>query len=174
MLNNFDSCLAFVLRDDIEGGNDDDPQDSGGRTSRGITQREYNAYCRLHGSTAGDVWKAPADTIKAIYYHGYWQPYGDLIPKGLDLMFFDTAVNEGMGKSVTFLQHALGINADGHFGMVTADAVQHISNVSNVLGSMAEQRRAHYHSLGKFKRFGKGWLARVDKCMAAAKVMVGS
>jgi len=44
---NFAKALAWLRTS--EGGNDDDPDDSGGRTSRGITQREYNAYCEMAG-----------------------------------------------------------------------------------------------------------------------------
>ncbi len=46
MISNFAASLAFVLQD--EGGNDDDPDDHGGRTSRGITQRVWDAWLQLH------------------------------------------------------------------------------------------------------------------------------
>ena len=36
----------------------------------------------------------------------------------------DTAVNEGPGKAVLFLQRALGIAADEHFGIATALAMR--------------------------------------------------
>jgi len=176
MIQNFRACLAFDERKDIEGGNDDDSQDPGGRTSRGIEQFEYDAWCHLHGIPGGDVWKAPQDVIDAIYEHGYWQPYCDLLPRGLDLMYFDTAVNEGPGKAVPFLQRALRIVPDGHFGIVTASAVKAISaNVDYVklaIQVMAVERRDDYHRLRGFRRFGNGWLARVTKCETASVAML--
>src|SRR5215475_4531591 len=102
MFGNFSACLAFDERQDIEGGNDDDPQDPGGRTSRGIEQREYDAWNHLHGAPTGDVWTAPQHTIDAIFEHSYWQPYCDVLPLGIDLMYFDTAVNEGPHKATLF------------------------------------------------------------------------
>ena len=176
MIGNFQACLKFDERRDIEGGNDDDPDDPGGRTSRGITQREYDAWMHLHGGVSGDVWKAPQAVVDAIYEHSYWQPYSDLLPKGVDLMYFDTAVNEGPGKAVLFLQQALGIHADGHFGVVTASAVKTMSELPGGAGqcveAMAGERRGHYHRLPKFWKYGGGWLARVDKCVAAAQEML--
>jgi lysozyme family protein len=176
MIQNFRACLAFDERKDIEGGNDDDKQDPGGRTSRGIEQAEYDAWCHLHDIPTGDVWKAPQTIIDAIYEHSYWQPYCDLIPRGADLMYFDTAVNEGPGKAVLFLQRALGIYADGHFGIVTAAAVRRMgatsANVEAVINMMADERRDDYHRDRGFRRFGNGWLSRVTKCEAASVEML--
>jgi len=39
----------------FERGNDDDPQDPGGRTSRGIIQREYDKYSDRKGLPRRDV-----------------------------------------------------------------------------------------------------------------------
>lgn len=173
VLGNFKACLAFDERGDIEGGNDDDPHDPGGRTSRGITQREYDAWQHLHNGQPSDVWRAPQAVIDAIYEHSYWQPYCDILPRGVDLMYFDTAVNEGPVKAVTFLQRALKIPDDGHFGVVTAAAVKQSSAVPGavhkVIIMMALQRQQDYRHMGRlFKRYGGGWLARVAKCEAAA------
>jgi hypothetical protein len=60
---NFNRCLKLVLVS--EGGNDDDPDDAGGRPSRGITQREYDAYRKTHSGLPSDVWKAPQSAIES-------------------------------------------------------------------------------------------------------------
>jgi len=176
MKGNFAACLAFDERKDIEGGNDDDPQDHGGRTSRGITQTEYNAWQFLHKGPEGDVWKAPQETIDAIYEHSYWQPYCDMLPPGVDLMYFDTAVNEGARKAVLFLQRGLEINDDGHFGIVTAASVRKVGQdpafAKVLIRKIADERRADYRRNRQFRRYGKGWLARVGKCETAALSMV--
>jgi lysozyme family protein len=59
---NFSRCLTLVLAS--EGGNDDDPDDPGGRTSRGITQREYDAYRKTRRNLPSDVWKASQSAIE--------------------------------------------------------------------------------------------------------------
>jgi lysozyme family protein len=60
----FATCVALVLRD--EGGNDDDPRDPGGRTSRGIAQREWDVWRASHPGLPSDVWQAPQDQILGI------------------------------------------------------------------------------------------------------------
>src|SRR5690348_13605429 len=91
MKDNFPKSLAFVLKN--EGGNDDDPADHGGRTSRGITQREYDAWRTEHSLPTQDVWVAPQSDIDAIYHDEYWEPLCDDFPSGIDYLYFDMAVN---------------------------------------------------------------------------------
>jgi lysozyme family protein len=168
LINNFHACLAFVLK--WEGGNDDDPQDPGGRTSRGITQREYNAWCALHKLPEADVWACKQSTIEEIYHAAYWSPHCDSLPVGLDLMFFDCAVNEGPHEAIVFLQRALGVTADGHFGLVTAAAVAKVSS-ERLIRQIYAERQAHYRSLRTFRRFGKGWLNRLSACLKTSLEM---
>ena len=172
---NFPKALAFVLRADIEGGNDDDPEDSGGRTSRGITQREYNAYCSLHHSNAGDVWNMSAATCEQIYHVSYWNPFCGLLPSGLDLVFFDEAVNAGPHEAILILQRVLGVKDDGHFGVVTADEVVHMGRFHDTEAAMdvfTLERKRVYREMKQFRHFGKGWLARADKALAAGKELL--
>ena len=82
MESNFKASLDLVLKS--EGGNDDDPADHGGRTSRGITQREYDAWRREHHLLTQDVWKASTLDVETIYHNEYWDPWGDILSIGLD------------------------------------------------------------------------------------------
>lgn len=164
MFQNFQQALKYVLID--EGGNDDDPSDSGGRTSRGITQREYNAWCALHHSPSGDVWKASPATIESIYRTQYWTPYCDSMPNGLDYEFFDMAVNMGMHEAIVLLQRTLGVDDDGHYGVITAKAVKDIPNMPMFIDSLSNTRRHFYTNLiasrPKDAKFRRGWMNRVD------------
>ena len=105
MQSNFQPSLAFVLKD--EGGNDDDPADHGGRTSRGITQREYDAWRGEQALPTQDVWDAPQTEIDSIYYEEYWYPLGNAFPTGIDYLYFDMAVNAGPNRAAILLQRAL-------------------------------------------------------------------
>ena len=51
-----------------EGGNDDDPRDPGGRTSRGIIQSEWTDCVARHPGQRlpADVWKAPDIAVNDI------------------------------------------------------------------------------------------------------------
>jgi len=173
MKDNFTASLKFVLQD--EGGNDDDPADAGGRTSRGITQREYNAWCQLHNSPAGDVWQATDATVAAIYYQQYWLPYCDALPKGEDYIAFDMFVNMGQRQGIILLQRGLGVTADGALGVVTMAAAQ-AANVKDLIGKVSDLKVAFYKEIEREHpqdvKFDRGWMNRVANVKARALGML--
>lgn len=172
-MDRFNICLPFILS--YEGGNDDDPRDPGGRTSRGITQREYNAYRDRLGKPRGDVWKATGEEVADIYRLQYWEPVCPTLRPGLDLSFFDNCVNEGPVRATKLLQQALGVTADGHIGMITRAALEK-ANTVDLINRYANYRLIFYRGLKNFKYFGRGWTSRTEACrksslqMAEAKV----
>lgn len=157
---NYDKALAYVLQD--EGGNDDDPRDHGGRTSRGITQREYNAWCRNNSRKTSDVWHASDADVRTIYHDQYWSPYCDKLPNGLDYLFFDISVNAGRQRAVVTFQKALKVVADGMMGQVTIDAINSFPDKQELIQKVSDERRNWYRHLKQFPIYGKGWLNRVD------------
>jgi lysozyme family protein len=165
---NFSRCLANVLVD--EGGNDDDPHDPGGRTSRGIIQREYNAYRARKDEPTHDVWTASDEEIADIYRTQYWEPWCDGMPSGVDYEFFDMAVNMGPVQAAKLLQRGLSVKADGHVGVVTMAAVKD-ANPIKLIAAVSDARTAFYRSLRTFKYFGKGWLRRVSRVEGIALKM---
>lgn len=167
-LRNFEASLKAVLRD--EGGNDDDPADHGGRTSRGITQREYDAWRKLKGEAPRDVWTATDAEVAAIYRDEYWNPYCDAFPIGLDYLYFDMAVNAGPRRAAILLQRALGVNDDGRIGPITKLAVKNADPVK-LIAKFTEAKRAFYISLHQ-PRFTKGWLNRTARVAQIASAMM--
>ena len=165
---NFPACLAIILKE--EGGNDDDPHDHGGRTSRGIIQREWDIW-RKGKDLPADVWEAPQEEINAIYREQYWRPYCDDMPAGIDLCFFNASVNSGRQQAVKELQRALGVNADGMFGITSKSALNAVTDLQSLIHKVCEQRRAFYRALKQFSTYGKGWLARTDRVEVAASGM---
>jgi lysozyme family protein len=168
MDNNFDKCLAFVLKE--EGGNDDDPNDHGGRTSRGIIQREWDVFIKTHPDRPSDVWKASDEDIKTIYHDEYWQPHCPSLPNGLDLVFFDFAVNAGVSRAIRTLQLVTGTTVDGVWGPNTEAAVKAV-DPKDAINQYHTQRENFYKSLAQFSRYGKGWLNRNDACWKEAVLM---
>jgi lysozyme family protein len=165
----FSLCYPWLR--ESEGGNDDDPNDPGGRTSRGITQHEYDAYCALCKLPGGDVWKASEVDIGDIYRASYWLPYCPRLPVGPDYVFFDECVNAGLHEAVLVLQRALRIPADGHIGVITMSKVEE-TPPAELVNAMSDQRVAVYHRTRGFRRYGKGWLSRVEFCRQKALTLI--
>ncbi len=168
MKDNFAASLKLVLQD--EGGNDDDPSDHGGRTSRGVTQKEYNAWCAENGHPQGDVWQAPQDFIDTIYHDEYWEPYCDLFPIGADYLYFDMAVNGGPHEATILLQRALGVTADGRIGPITRQAVQN-ADPRKLINDYTVAKRNFYIALHQPK-YTKGWLNRCNHVQNSAMAML--
>lgn len=168
MKENWPASLAAVLKS--EGGNDDDPADHGGRTSRGITQREFTAWLAEQGRPNQDVWTASDKDVATIYHDEYWEPNGDLLPIGADYMSFNTNVLAGPHRSAILLQRALGVKDDGRIGPVTRAAIARADPVA-LINNFAAQSAAFYKSLNQPK-FTKGWLNRVAFVKATALAML--
>ena len=118
MRENFPACMAIVKK--WEGGNDDDPRDPGGRTSRGVIQREYDRYRQAKGQPTRDVWTMADAERDEIFKAGYWDVVSaDQLPAGIDLVTFDPAINSGPAQGVKWLQRALGVADDGRVGLAT-------------------------------------------------------
>lgn len=168
MQQSFAPSYTFVKVD--EGGNDDDPVDHGGRTSRGITQREYSAWRAEKGLGPKDVWIATSDEILTIYREEYWLPECDWMPVAIDYMFFDAKVNMGPHRAIVLLQRALGVTADGRIGPATRAAIKN-ANVHTLIDRFADAKRSFYISLHQ-PRFTKGWLNRVQHVKTNALSML--
>lgn len=119
MKENFDKCMDFVLR--MEGGDaaENDPNDSGGLTKFGISQK---AYPNL------DIANLTKEAAIELYRKDYWNPCScDDLPYPLCLCVFDCAVNQGVSKSKRLLQMALGVDVDGIIGPKTLSAAAKIT-----------------------------------------------
>lgn len=171
---NFKQSLAWVR--ESEGGNDDDPDDSGGRTSRGITQREYDAYIRIAGLPHGDVWKAPDQVIDDIYHKSYWNPYCPTMPPGVDYMLFDDGVLSGPMTAIMTLQRALKVAPDGHIGVITSEALinaDHETLVKAIAQARLDRYEGIIHRRPKDAKFRKGWRNRVMFAEKNALTLLG-
>jgi len=168
MKENFKASLIQVLKS--EGGNDDDPQDHGGRTSRGITQREYDAWRQERKLASLDVWKAPQVDIEVIYHDEYWNPWCDMLPLGADYMFFDMAVNAGPHRAIILGQRALGVTADGRVGPLTRQAIR-TADPTTLISRYTTAKEQFYRALHQ-PRFIKGWLNRNKEVYGVAQQMI--
>ncbi|MDO9384228.1 MAG: TIGR02594 family protein [Hyphomicrobiaceae bacterium] len=174
-LDIFDRALAHVL--EMEGGFSDDPYDPGGATNQGITLATFASWKgeALNAMTmprllAGLKAITPHD-VREIYLKRYWRTAGcPQLPPALALMQFDTGVNHGPGTAIRILQQIAGADVDGEIGPQTLAAVRAMPPLK-LLDAYAANRRERYRAMPHFWRFGRGWLARVDKTLALARAI---
>jgi len=159
---------ACAVTLDYEGGNDNDPHDPGGRTSRGITQREWTAYRAAHANKGlpADVWRAPQADIVTIYRAGYWDRCdGDAWPVGADLCVYDASVNSGLGKGLTWARAALALR-QGTFRQLALIASS--QDPVTLIRRYQARRLSFLHALRTWAYFGRGWARRVAGIEAIA------
>ena len=166
----FDRALAHVLA--MEGGYTDDPADPGGPTNFGITLADYARHRKMaitpenRPTLIAGLQRIQAPQVRAIYFYEYWLKAAcPSLPPSLALFHVDTAVNMGTVTAIRMLQTAIGCPIDGEFGPQTQAAAA-AANPRSALKTYADLRRRRYRTLNGFPRFGRGWLARVDKTLA--------
>jgi lysozyme family protein len=161
-----------------EGGNDDDPRDPGGRTSRGIIQIEWDAWRKAHpgNNWPADVWKAPQEQIEAIYKQKYWNALRcDDLPAGVDYCVFDYGVNSGIGRAGKVLRRLLALpDTDWHVTDEVLAALK-VRDPKVIINQICDERLKFLRGLATWATFGNGWNRRVsevrhDSLDMAAKV----
>ena len=164
----FREALPFVLR--WEGGYVHHPDDPGGATNQGVTQRVYDAWRAGESLGKRSVRLVEHDEVRAIYETGYWlPPRCDALRSRLDLVQFDTAVNMGVGRAVRFLQASVGCPVDGQFGPVTQSAAAECE-LDSTISAYCGAREGYYRTLVERRPnlgvFLKGWLNRLQALRA--------
>ena len=124
-------ALAFTTSPEIEGGYSNHPQDRGGPTNHGITQRTYDNWRTTTGKEKRMVDLIDDYEVSAIYHDDYWVPCNcEQLPEPLSIAVFDMAVNSGTWNAKLTLQRALNVKADGIIGPVTLRAAKATPNVT--------------------------------------------
>lgn len=181
MTDRFDLCLPYTLAQEAPYPNDwtnphnfsNDAHDPGGKTYMGIIQREYDAYRKSKNLPTQDIRKITQAEGEDIYRDSYWLPDCPNLPAGLDMCFFDSAVNEGVTEAVKILQFSIGIANDGDWGPLTTKAVAGCTNVAGAINNFTARRETVYQEMPGFKYFGDDWIRRSKSIGATALTMVG-
>lgn len=146
----FDTIITKVLR--FEGGLVLDPNDPGGLTNMGISQRAYPKEYIL-GMTA--------ERAKEIYKRDYWNPAKCvLLPEALQGIHLDTAINCGVSRAAKILQEAAHVTVDGMIGPKTIDAAQGVTVKDYAAARLAWNDKA-IAANPRLAKFRKGWTTRV-------------
>jgi lysozyme family protein len=135
-----------------EGGYANDPDDPGGETNWGISKR---AYPNL-------VIKAlTREQAREIYQRDFWNRiHADALYDAVAFQLFDFAVNSGTETAVRYLQRAVGVADDGHWGPVSQAAAVSMSESDQVMWLCAE-RLDFMTRLKNWPHAGKGWARRI-------------
>ena len=163
MTGEFEKALKRILKH--EGGYVNDPLDSGGMTNLGVTKRVWEEFVG-HPVSEADMRALTPEIIAPMYKMKYWNSsYCEVLPKGLDYVVFDFAVNAGTGRSVKTLQQAIGCVADGVIGPKTMAAINN-AEPKDLIAKFSDARADFYQGIVTRKpdqaRFIKGWLNRVE------------
>jgi lysozyme family protein len=153
----FNRCIEVVLKN--EGGDKivNHPNDPGGLTRWGITQRNYPEL-NIKALT-----KAKAISI---YYADYWMPMNLAILNDEDLILhvYDMGVNAGIRTAIRLLQRLVEVKDDGYIGYGTARGVSKFEG--DVVAEYIKRRKLYYITLVQRKEslrpFIKGWLNRIE------------
>jgi lysozyme family protein len=180
MTDRFHVCLPYTLAQECPHPEQwtnphnfsNDAHDPGGKTMCGIIQREYDHYRKTCDEPTRDVRQLTEVEGNAIYELNYWSPECPKLPPGLDMQYFDEAVNSGTTEATKVLQHVLGIAADGMWGPATDAAVSAIKDVPATIRAFTARRLAVYQSMRGFQYFGKDWTRRTQEIGVVALKMV--
>lgn len=150
MSSNFDKFIDRVLS--VEAGYVNDPADPGGETKWGISKRSYPQL---------NIAILTRDDAIFIYKRDFWEPiHADDLPRPVAFQMLDSAVNSGIGQSVRFLQRAVGVADDGHFGPVSLAALK-TADANDVLFLFNAERIEFMTKLRNWPEHGKGWMRRI-------------
>ena len=95
-MKDFEYCINIVLK--FEGGFVDNPQDPGGATKYGISQRAYPSL---------DIKNLTIEQAKIIYKMDYWNKAGcENMAWPMNLLILDTSVNLGVSKAIDLIYDA--------------------------------------------------------------------
>ncbi len=172
----FDQAFRIVIGE--EGGLSTDPADPGNWTGGGCGRgaclgTRYGISAAAYPGLA--IATLSLDAARAIYRRDYWDPvHGDSLPPPLALLMFDAAVNNGVGRAISWLQAAVGVAPDGLLGPRTMAAV--IAKAGQGAALLAEfqaQRLMFMAGLPTWRSFGLGWARRLCRLPYAAIAISG-
>lgn len=156
-MSRFDECLSVILG--LEGEPTNDPRDPGGLTKFGISKRSHPNV---------DIMNLTKEEAAEIYRSEYWNPiHGDALPRGIDLLVFDSAVNQGVKPAILMLQLAAGVQGDSVIGGETLAAVNR-SPKEELTTKFAARRAKRYAVNPNVGLYGVGWYVRLLTVFAKA------
>ena len=141
-----------------EGGYVDNPNDSGGPTKYGITQRD------LPGE---DIEKLTPERATAYYLENYWKAlYSQIDSQAVADKIFDMGVLFGVGTAIKLLQTILNLSGiDGVFGVISlakTNEAEPVSLISSYRAALVSHGIGIANAQPKDRVFLTGWIKRIN------------
>lgn len=172
--------VAFEHILNVEGEWSDHKLDRGGPTYKGITLTTLERAIKdgliavNHDDQISALKHLKDNQVKKIYHSYYWRMAScHLFHPSIAIVLFDAAVNHGPKTAIRLLQKNVQASVDGEVGPETI-AKTNNTKIENTLNTFIKHRETHYRSLSQFNIFGKGWLNRLKKTEAAARLQLSS
>jgi lysozyme family protein len=148
-MSDFQRSLKFTLI--YEGGYSNNPNDPGGSTFRGVTQRTYNHYRTIRRKAIQDVRRISQAELEDVYLVNFWGPSGaSAVPWPLNFACFDLAVNSGPRRAREFMAEI------GEAGTPKERSMRLMMRRRKFFIAIVN----HNHRLSEFLR---GWFNRCDQ-----------
>jgi lysozyme family protein len=139
-------------------------------TNLGVTKKVWEEWVG-HPVSEADMRALTPEKVAPMYKRKYWDSVkGDELPKGVDYVVFDCAVNSGPGRAAKFLQAAVGAKVDGAIGPGTLKAVESMSPFE-IIKKFNAARLEFLNELPTWDTFGKGWNRRVAEVTVTSNEM---
>lgn len=151
-MDSFNQALELIFK--LEGHDKltNDPQDLGGLTKWGISQK---AFPHL------DIKNLTKKQAIYIYRKHYWEAIrADKFHLSISLCLFDCAVNQGVLTAIRLAQKVMRVKQDGKIGPVTISKLER-ANPRIFTENYLAERALRYSKTRSFSRFGRGWLKRL-------------
>lgn len=159
----FDDLIGGIL--EREGGYVNHPDDRGGPTNYGITQRVYGDWLASKGQQFRSVRDMAKEEARQIYYDLYWQnSKAEMLPKSVGEVHFDAAVNHGVRRAALLLQAAAAATQDGVIGPKTLAAVAAMDKDLLLMRYLVMRYRFYGDIIKRDRKqlsFITGWLDRL-------------
>ncbi len=171
-MNKIDAMVNQILAH--EGGFVNDPDDLGGATNYGVTQKSYSGWLGRPASIY-EVRAMRIDTAKEIYLSNYYySPRINGFPDEVQPQIFDCSINHGARRAIKFVQTVCNLAG---FGPIVVDGVNGPNTMKTAKmayeamgvyfnNAIADERIDFYHRIvasnASQQKFLKGWLARAN------------
>lgn len=147
---NFDEAFDRLIGH--EGGYTDGAGDPGGETKWGISKRSYPDL---------DIKNLTREDARAIYRRDFWNRiHAEHMADGVAFQLLDFAVNSGIETAIRYLQRALGVADDGHWGPVSTVAAAAMTE-SDAIMRLCAERLDFMTRLRNWPTASRGWARRI-------------
>ena len=132
MKTEFSEIILDVLS--AEGSFVNDPDDKGGATNFGVTQKSYSAFLGREASV-DDVRNMTEEEAKECYRKDFWNPAKiDRLPENLRHIYFDMVVNMGRRNAGKIIQQAVNTKKNQTLlevdGIVGSGTLSHVADLT--------------------------------------------